>query len=527
MKIYTPLAAALLAVTSLFAQTYTMRTGPSTVNPGLTYYEYPVSNGSLVYSSEQIPTSLTEVGYQIRIFSNHDLINGKMLKPILLPEGFDVDHGIVNAQVSFNTLETMLSLVMDNTTLAKTSNTSLLKTLYNEGYEIVLIKFKDCTRAVTDNSYAIQSATLKIQSWLETPNLPIKYVGPSMGGLVVRHALQTFRSRYSGILPNVSTYLSFDSPHRGALVPMSVQAFLLYANRIDDDSKIKLANLTSPAAKQMMLYTESQTVMPDGVNTYTQDIGNYEGTSTMHGQFMQTLDQGASELYNYSRYSYTAGDISRVAIVNGSGDAVNQGLPQNTEFATMYADVAGVDQAKVHMYSQGAGATTVFNGWRKGMGINDYTLIQNVTGDCCFVENAPGGARKSYTEAGKGWLAVKKTGVTMGINSWNASFGPNPKGTGELIGGQPLGHSFVPTVSALGLNPALEGTNVNTTSYWFRNARQVANDLNFQNKSVFTRAYMPARNQPHMYITTENINWFLNELRATPCITLTPIDMLL
>lgn len=523
MNIRTPLAAALLAATSLFAQTYTMRSGVSTVSQ-LTYYEYPVSNGALTFSSEMVPASLPDVGYQIRILSNHNLINGKMSKPIIVPEGFDVDHG-TTAQVSFDDMEKLLSRLADINTLANTSGTNLLKTLYNEGFEIVIFKFKDCTRAVTDNSWAIQSVTLKVASWLESPVLPIKFVGPSMGGLVERHALQTFHSRYAGTLPNVSTYISFDSPQRGALVPMSVQAFLLYVYRLDDDSRIKLANLTSPAAQQMLLYYETQTVMPDGDHAYTVNVNGYENAGTPHGQFMQTMDQGVPELYNYSRNSYTAGDISRVAIVNGSGDAVIQGLPQNAEIMTMYADAYSVDQAKVHLYSHGGGRTNVFTGWRAGMGINDYSLSQNLTGDCCFVENSPGGARKSYTDAGKGWLDTHPKDATTGMSYWNAAFGPTPKGSTTPVGGQPLGHSFVPTVSGLGLNPALEGTNVNTTSFWFRNARTVANAANYRDVSIFGKAYLPAKNQPHMYITTENINWFLTELRANPCIAMMPVNL--
>ncbi|HKP94121.1 MAG TPA: hypothetical protein VJ385_00050 [Fibrobacteria bacterium] len=525
MNIRTLLVAALLVASSLFAQSFSMRAG-MTSSSGRTYsyYEYPVSNGILTYSSEMVPTSLPAVGYQIRILSNHNLINGKMLKPIIVPEGFDVDHG-TGDQVTFENMQDLLSRVADVNTLGNTSVTPLIKTLYDEGFEIVILKFKDCTRAVNDNSWAIQSATLKVASWLESPVLPIKFVGPSMGGLVQRHALQTFHSRFSGTKPNVSTYISFDSPQRGALVPMSVQAFLLYVYRLDDDSKIKLANLTSPAAQQMLLYYQKQTVMPDGNQTFTLNVGDYEGASTPHGIFMRTMDQGVSELYNYSRNSWTAGDISRVSILNGSGDAATQGLPQNTEIMTMYADAFSVDQAKVHLYSHGGGRTAIFSGWRKGMGINDYSLTQNLTGDCCFVENAPGGARKSYTDAGKGWLDTDPDGATTGMSMWNAAFGPDPRNSTTPVGGKPLGHSFVPTISGLGLNPALEGTNVNTTNFWFRNARAVANAANYRDVSIFNKAYLPAKNQPHMYITTENINWFLNELRATPCIAQSPVNL--
>ncbi|WP_370979952.1 esterase/lipase family protein [Agaribacterium sp. ZY112] len=67
---------------------------------------------------------------------------------------------------------------------------------------------------------ALVQAIKKIES-LRTSNQEVVLVGLSLGGVVARYALTTMEQQ--GVVHNVSHYISYDSPHLGAHVPLSLQ----------------------------------------------------------------------------------------------------------------------------------------------------------------------------------------------------------------------------------------------------------------------------------------------------------------
>jgi hypothetical protein len=71
--------------------------------------------------------------------------------------------------------------------------------------------------------------------------------GFSMGGIVARYALAKMELRRMD--HRVGVYLSIDSPHRGAWVPIGLQAFAHYLAPVDDTY---LRQIGSPAAQQML-----------------------------------------------------------------------------------------------------------------------------------------------------------------------------------------------------------------------------------------------------------------------------------
>ncbi|MEU2389608.1 hypothetical protein [Streptomyces sp. NPDC007369] len=71
--------------------------------------------------------------------------------------------------------------------------------------------------------------------------------GFSMGGMVMRYALAKLEAQRMDHRTGV--YLSFDTPHRGAWVPIGLQAFAHYLAQVDDTY---LRQIGSPAAQQML-----------------------------------------------------------------------------------------------------------------------------------------------------------------------------------------------------------------------------------------------------------------------------------
>ena len=92
-------------------------------------------------------------------------------------------------------------------------------------------------------------------------------IGPSMGGLISRYALAYMEKQAAaGAAPpagqtaaywqhNTATWLSFDAPHQGAVVPLGDQAYLKFFQGLSDAARKSLyTTLYSPAAKQMLVH---------------------------------------------------------------------------------------------------------------------------------------------------------------------------------------------------------------------------------------------------------------------------------
>jgi hypothetical protein len=88
-------------------------------------------------------------------------------------------------------------------------------------------------------------------------------VGPGMGGLVARYALAYMEAQQQA--HGVRLFVSVDSPHRGAYVPIGIQFVILYlANRWGnvDARRLREEQIDSPAARQMLVHHPSRPYDP-------------------------------------------------------------------------------------------------------------------------------------------------------------------------------------------------------------------------------------------------------------------------
>ncbi len=187
---------------------------------------------------------------QYQIF--YDNINGVLDKPFIIVDGFDPDDS--------NTIP-----ILYNSLTYNAGANNLLDDMRNQGMDVIILSFPTYTR--TDDGALIQGGAdyierngLVLVNLLETINaqIPINsdciVMGVSMGGLVSRYAL-TFMEQNS-LEHNTGLWFSFDSPHRGANVPISLQYALNYIAEYSDDDDMRAQRdltLNSPAAKQMLL----------------------------------------------------------------------------------------------------------------------------------------------------------------------------------------------------------------------------------------------------------------------------------
>ncbi len=100
------------------------------------------------------------------------------------------------------------------------------------------------------NAFAVLQLLQEIEKQSEYSGNTV-IVGASMGGLVGRYAL-TYAEKY-GLLHHTFTFISFDTPHRGANIPLGVQEWLHYFASDSRQAKDANAQLNTPAAKPMLV----------------------------------------------------------------------------------------------------------------------------------------------------------------------------------------------------------------------------------------------------------------------------------
>ena len=356
-----------------------------------------------------------------------------LVNPIVFIEGFDLDN-------SMNWDELYQLLNQQN----------LIETLRAEGFDLVVLNFADATLPVQENGLLVAQLVQQVEAKI-SPATTLALVGASMGGLCSRYALDWLETQ--GIPHRVRTWVSFDGPQTGAVIPLGLQYWIDFFSGQSTDAAAFRATLESPAARQMLVshFTTpaSPAALPDPLRA-------------------GMLDDFAA-LGGYPRYT------RRVAIANGSGAGMNQGfLAGNQEIRYEYSSFLVSITGDVWAPPNLTGGT-IFKGSTRIL-ISTSSETVTISGSPPW-DGAPGGSRASFTE-------LDTTAVPYGdIQALHPS------------------HCFIPTVSALAL----------ATSDPFYD---IAGDPALVSHTPFDAVYVPAANQEHVTITPENAAWLKSELET-------------
>jgi hypothetical protein len=248
-------------------------------------------------------------------------------------------------------------------------------------------------------------------------------------------------------------FVSFDSPHRGANIPLGVQYWVEFFSEDSAEAAFLRDRLNSPAARQMLVY--HFTVPP--------------GSTGESDPLMDTFNTNLAAVGDYPSMP------RKVAVANGSGHAVPQGFSAGDqlilyEYESLLVDIVGNAWAVPD-----GGPGMVFDGlmdliWP----LPDRDLQVTVSGTEPY-DSAPGGTRSSMAQ----------------MDSTEAPYG-------DIIALYD-DHCFIPTVSALDLE----------TADLFHD---VAGDPLIMDLTPFDAIYYPAVNEEHVSITPDNVDWFLYEI---------------
>lgn len=173
--------------------------------------------------------------------------NSILDKPFFVLEGFDPYNEFVCSDL-----------------YDKIGYAGLRDSLFDQGYDLIFIDYMNSTDFIQRNAYALEEL-IKYVNNLKNVNCLTKYenvvMGFSMGGLVARYALKDMENRSEN--HDTRLYISYDSPHRGANVPVGYQQLvkemydfeylLLKLRDLIPEIADAYAIMDSPAAKQMLI----------------------------------------------------------------------------------------------------------------------------------------------------------------------------------------------------------------------------------------------------------------------------------
>jgi hypothetical protein len=196
--------------------------------------------------------------------------NGKLLKPLIFVDGVDFDETnyTVDGKVirHGNTGWDVLTLGNDASKPSNSDNTSssvfaYFPTAFNraseEEYDVIYLDFASGSDWIEKNGLLLVELINRVNVQREKnaregyPVCESAVVGASMGGQVSKWALSYMETHN---MPHfVHTYVSFDSPQKGAHIPIGIQGFAFAMNKAGLDKDNLWGRLNNPAARQMLV----------------------------------------------------------------------------------------------------------------------------------------------------------------------------------------------------------------------------------------------------------------------------------
>jgi hypothetical protein len=282
---------------------YQTQIAPKTLSPfcaGDAYKENGRIIANIPFTGYEVndPTILAEIDYRI-FYSTNDAGNNQLDNPIIILDGFDpgdkrkiedCDCGQdLNCAVA-NKEDGQFNPEFHNSMYdfqdykdAQGNPRNALETLRTQGFDVIMVNHPTYDTVdintgevvtIDGGAYYIESNAMALIKLLQETkiriaaagsNAQIKIIGPSMGGQISRYALAYMEAMEEQTQDsdtwdhNVSHWVSIDSPHLGANIPLGVQS-LIYLSTVmlrghSDDAadNFYFEQLSSPAAQQQLI----------------------------------------------------------------------------------------------------------------------------------------------------------------------------------------------------------------------------------------------------------------------------------
>ena len=350
---------------------------------------------------------------------------------------------------------------------------ALVDSLIHRGFTPVLVDFADGTADLFDNAVLLTDILRHLREHRTDPR-PLVVSGASMGGQLARIALR--RMEVQGEPTCTSLFVSLDSPHQGANVPMGLQHLLTFLEPNGSELLQELVGaLQSPAARQLLV---RQTVPLAPRHAY-QDSLDLLGlpadarTATIANGSLHHLPGMGSPLLLYDHAlleSGWLGDIGNLLQLHVHAFPGWADHPDATPTAAVTADV--------HIPSASGWPWPLLEG-------TAHANPEDLT-EFGPLDRLPGGTRPSMLQ----FMDAFNAHIADLDLPWPISIPPIE--TSEIA----AHHSFIPTLSALGIPPPWTSTI----------------DEDQLLASPFDAVHVAETNEPHSDINPANTAFLLHQL---------------
>lgn len=399
-----------------------------------------------------------------------DTVNGVLDKPIFLVDGFDPGDSRNTSQI--------YQLLNYGT------NQNLGDLIRAQGYDIIVLNFPNYTRPNTSTiidggvDYIQRNAMIlvelmKLINAQKVGTAKNVVIGPSMGGLISRYALRYMEQ--NSLNHDARLYLSFDSPHLGANVPLGFQHLFNYMafGALEDVTMQAIVNgmLKSPAAKEMLLdHFEGHLLTGDNTEFDPAKLLPV-GAPNYRAPFQNEMN-----LMGFPQ------NTRNVAISNGAGNGTLTGTPGMTVMDHTF-NTSSTQRAIINLkFTPAKNQTTEISRFKGQQWIvfwfTFYESFANAKSpaDTDGLDSAPGGRfnLNNFAAVAAGSPLLEEFVANLNINYFN----------------------FIPAISSLAVS--------NTNNYY--------SNITASSVTPFAAYSVPSVNEDHVTLNSQNVQFAINEI---------------
>lgn len=400
-----------------------------------------------------------------------DSVDGILDKPIILLDGFDPGDSR-NTSAIYNLLN------------YGSPAQNLGDLVRAQGYDVIVLNFPEYTRPGTSTvidggvDYIQRNAMILVELLNLVNSQKVGgnknvVIGPSMGGLISRYALRYMEQ--NGLNHDARLYISFDSPHLGANVPIGFQHLFNYMGYgpIGDTSMQSLVDgmLKSPAAREMLI---------DHFEGHLQSGSAFEFDSSkllpVGSPNYRTVFQNELNTMGFPQ------NTRNVAIVNGAGNATTNGTP-GMEVMNHTFNTSSTQRAIINInYTPSANQTKEVSHFK-----GQQWILFWVT----FYESAASSKSPSYTDG-----LDTSPGGRFDLSAFASNTSGSAMMTEFLQNLKTNYFSFIPAISAM---------SITSTNNLYA---PIGAGLN----TPFAAFSAPSTNENHVTLQNQNVQFALNEI---------------
>ncbi len=330
----------------------------------------------------------------------------------------------------------------------------------------------------------------------------IVVIGPSMGGLVSRYALAYMEKQHENEVPdmehNTRLWISFDSPHLGANIPIANQQLLAKLAKLGSQASLESYknSVFNPAGRQLLIEQLNPVFHANGA--LVSFTSNMKNTDPLRASFMsELLTIGLSENLGYPSLT------RNISLVNGTGNGVKSNIAGST-----FIDLdVGVHIPRlsplppllvtIRLQNKYLGNYNTFTNTNSislspfpfpfSLNLNEYAYNVNPSGSMDVVPGGLYNSNQIIRDEIEKYLSGAFFINNFIYSNWNV-FKSN--------------HTFIPTISSLDfLDPD------------FNWSERVDNrHLVCEGEISFDNYFLPSTNEAHVFLTPESAAWVTQEI---------------